>query len=472
MKKIFASILIVAFMAPSIYLGVLPPQQVEAQGFGLGTCFFGELVSSAIQAGLELVQMAIGFIGVATGISIVSSGISAATDPTGAAAVGAGWAESLIAEPVVEVNPVITSNEGNTSRASGGTALASLGSMMVDTVMSFINGDGTASTMSLMFKECVLDPLAWILKNIVIEQMAQDIMGWVQSGFEGAPAFITDPLGFMNSISDEAVGLFLFESGLDEYLCSPFQVDVIVDFYLNYHTPTFGGGGFSRMACTLDDVFAAASGSGVDVTTAVNNGYNQLVRNGDLQFDGGGFNAIFSLLEDRNNPYGTYFNLQSEAASRARTFQAKENQLLIQANGWFSLRCDLDGDGVNDNVCTPGEFVAKQVFSWSDSPLKQLEAADELSEIIDAVIAGMVTMLLRDVGTGGLGLLGAGDSNYWDYEGKMTLEEYWDYYGQTTGDNAGEATDRGDPYDDSTPPPEIDLDVTPGGTLPPTTPAG
>ncbi len=455
MKKTLAGILFMTIFAPSLYLGMLPPKEVEAQA-GLAGCMFGQLVSSAISAGLKLVQTAIGFIGLTSAIGAVSAGSGAAEagGATAAAGATAGRAD-LLAVPVESVNPILGKAIGNASAGAGASALANAGSLIVDTVMSFIGADGTASTMSLLFKECVLDPLAWLFKNIVIEQITQDIISWIQGGFEGAPAFVTDPMSFMQGIGDAATGLFLFESGLDEYLCSPFQLDVIVDFYLNYSTPSFSE--FGSMACTLDDVFANV-GAGPNINVQVNAGYDQMARQGRISGAGGGLNAVFKSLEDQNNAYGTYFNLQSEAAARSNAIQAKENQLLIHGDGWFSMRCDLDGDGRNDNVCTPGQYISKQVDSWSDSALSQLEVADELSEIIDAVVSTLVKKVLSEVGTVGTGLLGGGDAANWA-SSNATQANFANTAATLRGDSINTAVGTSTPFVNTPPQPPIPFET-------------
>jgi hypothetical protein len=441
MKKTFAGILLVTLFAPMLYLGVLPPKEAEAQA-GLGSCLLGQLVSSAIRGGLYLVQGAIAALGIDLTLEAPAALTGETEDPSGSAQTGAGWANAA-AVPTSETNPLMLKSLGTGNRASAGSALANLASTGIDAVTSFIAGLGTDSTMSLLFKECVLDPLAWLLKNVIIERIAHDIMVWVRNGFEGAPAFMTDPVSFMQDIGDAAVGLLLFESGLDQYLCSPFQLNVVVDTYLNYNMPSFNSQG--NMACTLDDVFQNFSHP--ELSLDANAGFQQVAGMGNLDFEGGGLKAVFGMLEDKNNPYGTYFNLQSEASARTQSFRQKENTLVINGNGWLSPRCDLDGDTVNDNVCTPGTWVAQQVDAWSNNSLSQLTAADELGEIIDAILAGLVTRVLREVGMGGEGLLQGGSPGNWSTsQYQMTAAEYRQMYNQTRDAQQNSVTQGPNPF--------------------------
>lgn len=428
MKKTFAGILIVTMFAPMLYMGMMPPREAEAAGAGLAGCLFGQLISTAISAGLGLISTAIGYIAGLVAPSNAAA-ISGAADAAGGTAVASGATGGAgLYVPVWESNLALLKAAGNTSTGAGSSALANLGSLGVDTVVAWINKMTSDSTMSLLFKECVLDPLAWLLKNIIIEKLAQDIMAWVANGFEGAPAFMTNQMRFMQDISDAAVGMLLFESGLDDYLCSPFKLNVVIDVFLNYHANNYSSSG--NMACTLDNVFINVAHP--ELSIGADAGYNEVARKGNLDFQGGGLSAVAGMIQDKNNPYGTYFNLQSEAAARAYTFQKKENQLIVNANGWMSPRCDMDNDGVNDTVCTPGTWVAHQVVDYSNSSLKELEAADELAEVLDAVFAGLVKNILRKFNNS-QGMLDGGSPQNWNGSQYQTTDaQYLQNYDQTT----------------------------------------
>jgi len=255
-----------------------------------------------------------------------------------------------------------------------------------------------AQTTSLTFKECVLDPIMWVAKKIVITSITQAIVRWISNGFDGAPTFLTDPTQFFSDIAKQTVSSFLFESGLDQLLCQPFVADLQYNLNLEFARPKYGDPNLSRLSCSLDEVFS----QGIDVNT----GFDIFAKQGHFNFKQGGFPAFFSMINDQNNAIGSYYQVQSEAAQRTYRIQAKEGQLLAYGNGYFSLRCDPDGDG-KDSVCTPGQYVSQQIDNNTNSALSQLEVADEVAEVLDALMTYLVQNVLTKADENGL--LGQGN---------------------------------------------------------------
>ena len=91
----------------------------------------------------------------------------------------------------------------------------------------------SAALSSLGLKEWTLDGVAFAIVNIMIQNMSRSIISWINSGFQGSPAFVTDLEGFMIDIGDRAMGRFIEELGLG-IMCSPFQLDVRFALQLQY----------------------------------------------------------------------------------------------------------------------------------------------------------------------------------------------------------------------------------------------
>jgi hypothetical protein len=49
---------------------------------------------------------------------------------------------------------------------------------------------------SLFIKETVADGIAWAVAKLVVREMTTSIVNWINSGFKGNPAFVTDLGGF------------------------------------------------------------------------------------------------------------------------------------------------------------------------------------------------------------------------------------------------------------------------------------
>jgi len=340
LKRSIALTLLVGLIVPALSMGVAP-QRAEAQApVGLAAC-------------------ASGFLGGILGVGAVVGGVVAA---------GVGALGGLLAVPTNETNLSLLTNTGVTASAASVSA---------------------GANSSLTIKECIIDPLLWILKEMIITMITQEILSWVGSGFHGAPVFLQDPVDFFKRVGDRALNVFLNQSGVEQFLCTPFRLDVQISVFLDYAVPSYSVGGAS--SCVHDGIFAGTGGS-----------FNILVEQGNLN-NGGGLPALMGMLDDRNNPIGSYFMYQSEAAARVNTVKASEGQLLSYGNGYFSMSCS--GAGGTTRVCTPGEYIVGQVDDWSGGMLGQLEVADEVGEIINAILAALVREILTDVNEG---LAGAG----------------------------------------------------------------
>lgn len=342
-----AVVLMVAALAPSLLLSVAPREahaQVNVGGAAVSaaTCLVSQLLG--------------GFLGAAGGV--------------------VGAVASALAVPVNDTaaNAYLTS----ISTSAGSTA---------------------GSTWQDLVKECVLDPLVWSLKDMIIQQMMQDVLGWINGGFDGTPGFIQDPAQWFGDLGKNFLNEVLVQSGVTE-LCEPFRMDVQFSMYLDLMTPTYNsqvGNGAAR--CNLDDYL-----NGVSFDVAVEQGdANQA-----------GVAGMFGVQMENNNPVSSYLSLQKDLADRFKTNIEDPNKaMLAYGNGFFSMKCDGDGDPSNGNesTCTPGKFIQEQITAHASGPMQELVAADEFSEIINALIAAFVREVLNDQN----GLLGrSSNQQYWN----------------------------------------------------------
>ena len=134
------------------------------------------------------------------------------------------------------------------------------------------------ATESNLYKECVLDPVAWIIKSILISVLTQTMLDWVNSGFLGGPVFLRDPLEFAKGLAYEAFNAFLDESGVGDYLCEPFSADVVTTIMTLSTQSTYGPSG--NVSCTLDDIVGrGVAGAGDTI-------YREMVEQGSVENGG------------------------------------------------------------------------------------------------------------------------------------------------------------------------------------------
>jgi hypothetical protein len=219
------------------------------------------------------------------------------------------------------------------------------------------------ATVQLELKETILDGIVFAALNMVIQQISDSLVQWIQSGFKGSPGFVQNPEQFFTDVGDQILGQFIASSDLG-FLCNPFNIDFRLALNLNFATGRFR----QRHGCTL-----------TQVVRNVQNGFDDLSQNG---WDG----WISMTATPSNNPYGAFMAAQSEAAFRIANKSIIEKDKLNWGNGFLSWE-DANGD-----VQTPGSVVENQINDALDSGKRRLEVADEISEIIGALIGQLMSM--------------------------------------------------------------------------------
>ncbi|MEK7567646.1 MAG: hypothetical protein AAB513_01865 [Patescibacteria group bacterium] len=315
----------------------------------------------------------------------------------------------------------------------------------ISTVSTYIIGGGIAF---LVTKEKVLDPIFKMIARMILRGITQSIIQWAAGGFQGNPSFIQNPTQFFANVADQAIGQIIYNNAGLQWMCSPFRLQLKRALIYNRSFT-------QRSQCTLTGIVGNYEG----FISGVNNELGTL----------GGWNAWNVMAtQPENNPYGAYalFNLQVEAA--ITTDKTRELNLLNWGKGFFSwkepgcvqramankqiqdTRDVYEGEGggaplpqvvsedaagnvnlydrvpenTNPNKCdtiTPGSVIADSVNKALGAGQDELIAADEIGEVLGAVLYGLVTNVLGDAGLFGAGGGGGVYSN--DYEAQVEQED-------------------------------------------------
>lgn len=238
-----------------------------------------------------------------------------------------------------------------------GDWIAGLGDLAVDTITA-------ESSLSLELKEFILDFSAWTIVNLVLQEMIRSVTAWVNSGFQGSPAFVTDLRGFLLNIADKVVGNFIWNGPL-QALCSPFKLNIQSALALQYaKTRSY------EAKCRLSSV--------------VHNVQNFM--NGD--FLEGGWNGWYNMtLTPQNNQFGAL--MEADFALNANITNAKGQQikLLDFGRGLFSKK------DANGKIVTPGATIETQLNKALGLPADRLVVADEINELIGALFSQLVSKI-------------------------------------------------------------------------------
>lgn len=249
-------------------------------------------------------------------------------------------------------------------------------------------------TNELAAKECILDGLVVALRQAMITTITQNIVDWINSGFDGAPVFVTDLNSFLGEVANNTELDFILGEELG-FLCSPFELQVRLA--LATQRQPFQ----ERISCSLGEVSDNIEG----------------FLSGD--FSQGGWPAWFRLHTDiSNTPIGAYWEASVELEGRKIAAVEEQRDLLGFGDGFFSQhgcfgsqnKVDSEGNNIDTStesgcaesggsweIITPGTQINSQLTNVLGTGFKQLELADELDEIVNALLAQLTQQLFTSL---------------------------------------------------------------------------
>ena len=289
-------------------------------------------------------------------------------------------------------------------------------------------------------KSFTLDRIATMITKQILHRMTAEVVNWINSGFEGSPAFLTNPEGFFLDVADQVTGAFLATNGPLSSLCSPFTIDIRLALAL-YQVALAD----QRYVCTLNRIIEAQSGG----PTVTINGQTIVAPKKTISgftggdFSQGGWSAFMAMsTEPQNNPIGAFLTAKSDLNARVALRQNKISADLQIGQGFMSWeKCvdiqngtnlDLNNEadieksrGLPSNpgvkqvqnpngtftyrqceTQTPGSVIAETLKTNLNVPVVELELADDINAVVNALVTQMVTKMLSE----GLGALSGGSS--------------------------------------------------------------
>ena len=308
--------------------------------------------------------------------------------------------------------PQLPSSNVHTAQAGGVAGGATEVTQVANNVLlgagNAINTITAGAVSSNWLKENVLDGIGWAIAKSIISGMVRSLINWVNSGFQGSPSFITDLKGFLLNIVDEEFGRIISELGaVGSFICSPFRLDVQISLETQYAQ---GRAGQTAPTCTLSGIVANIEGfiTGID--------------------PGAGFSDWLAITSTPKTytPYGAVLN--AEVTARARLINAK-GETLTEVNwgdGFLSQKiCESVGGTTGGQQCSitkPGRVIADQLNKALGAGQDSLVAADEINELISALLGQLANQAL----TGVAGLLGLSGGTGYSYSSPGYSGSYLD----------------------------------------------
>ncbi len=229
--------------------------------------------------------------------------------------------------------------------------------------LNAIQAEQAAMSTQLTLKEILLDGVVFGLINTLIDQLGNEVVNWINSGFEDTPMFVQDPGGFMLNAADQASGRLIAEMGLENFICDPFMLPSLqLALNLNFGVNT---GRWQRdYYCTF---------------SRAKNIHSETFMRGDFA-GGGGWDAWVDMSVRNQNVIGASGAAGLMMDRRIATILGIEQDKLNWNKGFFSAT------NIEGYIKTPGTVIENKLNDTFDSSSRRIEVADEISEIIGALI--------------------------------------------------------------------------------------
>lgn len=301
-------------------------------------------------------------------------------------------------------------------------------------------------------KNWILDGLAWHIAKMFVQRITASVVQWINSGFSGSPSFLTNPGGFFADLGDQVTGNFIANTGILSGLCSPFNVDIRLSLALGQA----GYGQVEKYTCTLSSVISNVKNSTVngatiggfmkgdfkqggwpafiEISRPTNNisgaylkAHSDLLQKvGEKQgakqqqlIQGSGFLSWDSCTNidegeatDIVETYGTDESVSGlyKAQDAAGQIKAAGGVSELTGNSAFSKTLNTGGntsvqasiDPKTGNMSykdchteTPGSVINSQLSKSLGSGVDQLNLADSINEIVDALIGQLINQVLQ-----------------------------------------------------------------------------
>ncbi|HVU80160.1 MAG TPA: hypothetical protein VHD37_02230 [Candidatus Paceibacterota bacterium] len=255
------------------------------------------------------------------------------------------------------------------TKATGAVASA------IDTVTGLFKVQVTDSaTHGNQVADSVIQCIVRGLARAAIQQITNDTINWINSGFNGQPAFVQDYNKFFSNVADQAAGSVI-QGGDFAFLCSPFQLKVRIALAQSYARRS------SAPSCSLSQVVG-------NVENFVNGSFSEGGWPGFLEF----------TTEPTNNPFGAYMYGQLLVNGRVAA-DTRNAQLKLSPGGFLSQeKCDLDANGTSiQDTChieTPGSQIEAVVEKSVGTSIDELELANSIDDILNALMNALITKVL------------------------------------------------------------------------------
>lgn len=246
------------------------------------------------------------------------------------------------------------------------------------------------------------DALAKIAMKAVIKQLTDSTVKWINTGFNGNPAFVQDPGKFFadtaNGLADNFIG---GPNSPLNFLCTPFADKIKLSLRNTYYQSVS-----YRPVCT----FSGIAGNLDDF-------YNH--------FSSGGWQGWISMTQNEsNNPYDSYLGAQVALDQQIESSLNIQQQQLQWGNGFLGwtdpAECqakDSTGNCVKPGPThTPGTVIEKQLQGVLGQGVTDLGLARSFDDVVSALVGALTNKVFASakglISGNGSGYSSSGEGTY------------------------------------------------------------
>ncbi len=263
------------------------------------------------------------------------------------------------------------------------------------TAMAASSAVSATSEVSQLTISNILNGIAWAVAKAAIQSMTKSIVVWINSGFNGSPAFEQNLNASLRKLGDTYAQSFLTQLAKDPAIHSPFMDDLVTNVGTAYYLYTGRDALKEQLRYTLNK-------SAADDKAFLKGDFSQ-----------GGWDSYFAAFSNpANNPYGAQMLASRALADRISTGVNQRVEELSWGSGFLSWRgdCVKDTDGTDAvalaeidscqsySIQTPGSVTENMLVNVLGSPVRQLELADSINEIVGALAQQLVAQVIGGTG--------------------------------------------------------------------------
>lgn len=283
---------------------------------------------------------------------------------------------------------------------------------------------------------CTWKGIAWQIAHEVLHSLTSSVVNWINSGFNGSPAFLTNPEGYFMNLGDQVAGDLIGDAGpLAKSLCTPFALNIRLGIAQGQANADNQYN--NQYKCTLSTIIAAQrnSGASIGVSPTANgltlgdilNGNIASTsylagNNGVLSVNGSSINTAEARTKDclngnfnqcgwggfagmmtqpQNTGGSAYIMAQDALLVQQATKATAVNNDLNRGGGFLSFQsCDnipAAGSTATKKVCTtqtPGSYINATLAKATGASADELNLTNDLNQVVSALFSQLLSKTL------------------------------------------------------------------------------